>query len=381
MIRHITSVRCFVFMLLICSSVTTEAQECSDKEATTETKNLYKNLFNLSKTQTLFGHQDDMAYGVKWRYRQGKSDVKSVAGQYPAVFGWDLGHLELGKDKNLDGVPFAAMKEYIIRGYEMGTVITVSWHLNNPLTGGSSWDTTHHTVASVLKGGAKHELYKSWLDKVAAFMEGLKGKNGEYIPVLFRPFHEYTGNWFWWCQNACSAQEFISLWRFTVDYLRTEKKLHHLLYVFNTAEITSGEEFLSRYPGDDVVDVISVDTYQHGPRETREMYIKKVQNFLSVLHPVARQRNKILAFAETGYEAIPERSWWTQSLLPAIEGYPVAWVLVWRNHGFMPSTNKMHYYAPYPKQISAADFKKFSKNERMLFQKKLKKIPIYSGEK
>lgn len=68
------------------------AQSVSDPLATPETVALYKNLFSISKDHTLFGHQDDMAYGVRWKYEDGRSDIKSLTGEYPAVFGWDLGH-------------------------------------------------------------------------------------------------------------------------------------------------------------------------------------------------------------------------------------------------------------------------------------------------
>lgn len=357
-----------------------QAQEISDSKATQETVAFYNNLFSISKDHTLFGHQDDMAYGLGWKYEDGRSDIKALVGEYPAVFGWDLGHLELGHVNNLDGVPFSKMQEYIIDGYNRGAAITISWHLRNPLTGGNSWDTTHHTVSSILKGGEKHELFLTWLDKVADFMNGLKGKNGEAIPILFRPYHELTGHWFWWCENVCTPEEFKELWRFTVNYLRNEKGLHHLVYVYNTAEVNSKDHFDERYPGDDVVDVISMDTYQHSPTENREAFIKKARGFLEILHPITTEKNKILAFAETGYEAIPDSKWWTQALLPILDGFPVAWVLVWRNHGYMESTDKMHYYAPYPGQKSARDFKKFYRHPRTLFEKKLRSKKIYSLE-
>ncbi|HQU58849.1 MAG TPA: PKD domain-containing protein, partial [Saprospiraceae bacterium] len=57
-------------------------------------------------------------------------------------------------------------------GFEMGSVITISWHLNNPLNGGSAWDPDPKTVESILPGGEKHDVYKEWLDKVAAFVNG-----------------------------------------------------------------------------------------------------------------------------------------------------------------------------------------------------------------
>ena len=357
------------------------AQNVSDPLATPETVALYKNLFTISKNHTLFGHQDDMAYGVEWKYEKGRSDIKSLTGEYPAVFGWDIGHLELAHDRNLDGVPFSKMQEYIREGYKLGAAITISWHLRNPLTGGDSWDISEHTVKSILKGGEKHDLYIEWLDKVALFMDGLKGGNGEDIPILFRPFHELTGKWFWWCENVCTAEEFKELWRFTVHYLRNEKQLHHLLFVYNIAEVNSKEHFDARYPGDDVVDVISMDTYQHGPDETRDEFVKKARGFLSILQPIALEKNKLLAFGETGYEAVADSKWWTEALLPILEDFPVAWVLLWRNHGYMESTEKMHYYAPYPGQISVPDFMKFYRNPRMLFEKGIARKNMYSLDK
>ena len=65
-----------------------------DKKATPETQKLYKNLQALTQKGILFGHQDDLAYGVKWRYEEGRSDVKDVTNDYPAVYGWDLAGLE-----------------------------------------------------------------------------------------------------------------------------------------------------------------------------------------------------------------------------------------------------------------------------------------------
>lgn len=78
----------------------------SDKAATKETQVLYSNMQKLAQTKTIFGHQDDLAYGMGWAYQKGRSDIKSVTGAYPGVYGWELGHLELDSAKNLDGVPF-----------------------------------------------------------------------------------------------------------------------------------------------------------------------------------------------------------------------------------------------------------------------------------
>lgn len=357
---------------------TLHAQQCADKNATTLTKALYRNLYALRSSHTLFGQQDALAYGVGWKNISGQSDVKLVVNDYPAVYGWDIAHIELDSANNIDGVPFKKMLEYIRQGFERGGVITISWHARNPLTGQSAWDTTAGTVKSILPGGANHVLYKNWLDKVAVFLQQCRDKNNTAIPILFRPFHELTGNWFWWCKNACTPEEYITLWRFTRNYLINTKKIHHLIFVYNTAEFSSPEAYLERYPGDDQVDVLSMDAYQHQQgKEATERFINTTRRQLSYIADIAKQKNKLCAFAETGFEAIPDAEWWTKTLWSTIEGLPVSYVLVWRNHGYMPSTKKMHYYAPYPGQVSANDFQKFYLNPSILFEKALRLKRIY----
>lgn len=371
---------CLIVITSHCISQQKEAKLFpSDKMATKETVALYNHLHALLGKKVLFGHQDDLAYGVGWQYEPGRSDVKSVTGEYPALYGWELGHLELDSAKNLDNVPFNKMKQFIRQGYVRGGAITISWHLNNPLNEKSAWDTTRGSVAAILPGEPKNKTYVLYLDRLASFIGELKGPKGEAIPILFRPFHELTGSWFWWGESECTPLEFISLWRFTVDYLRNTKKLHNILYVYSTSDFKSKENYLERYPGDEYTDVVSFDSYQHSSAITKEgnNFIKQIDSRLSMLKEIAADKNKIPAFAETGYEGIPQADWWTIVLLPLLEKYKVSYVLVWRNAGLMKETGKMHYYAPYKNQLSAIDFLKFSKNDHMMFEKKIKAANIY----
>lgn len=351
----------------------------ADKSATQQTAALYKNLKKLAAKGYMFGHQDDLAYGVNWRYETGRSDVKEVAGDYPAVYGWELGGLEVGEEKNLDGVPFKKMRQYIKEGYERGGVITVSWHARSPFGAEKgAWDTTHGSVASILPGGNNHQLYKNWLDELAKFFHSLKGSKGEAIPVLFRPYHELTGNWFWWCRNACHPEQFKILWRFTQYYLREEKKVHNLLYVYNTAgDFKTKDEFLERYPGDEAVDMISFDSYQYDDPAKSDWFVKNTNAQLQLLEEMAAEKNKLMAIGETGYEQIPFATWWTETLSKAIGDHKISYVLVWRNHGYNQWMKKMHYYAPYKDQVSALDFVKFYNQDNTLFERDVAKEKLY----
>ena len=108
----------------------------------------------------MFGHQDDLAYGVGWQSERNRSDIKESCGQYPAVFGWDIGGV--GKKHNLDGISFEDITILIREADKMGGIITISMHLDNPITGNDAWDNTP-VVDQILPGGTHHEEYLAML--------------------------------------------------------------------------------------------------------------------------------------------------------------------------------------------------------------------------
>jgi hypothetical protein len=357
------------------STVNAQADLPSDQQATIETVNLYHNLKRLLAKGIMLGHQDDLAYGVGWKFVPGKSDVKDVAGDYPAIYGFELGRLELDHAENLDSVPFDKMKGYIQDVYNRGGVITLSWHLNNPLTGKTAWDPAPGTVASILPGGEKHGLYKSWLDKVGAFIMSLKGKNGELIPIIFRPFHELNGNWFWWGEKHCTSDEYKQLYRFTVSYLRDSKNVHNLLYAYNTDRFSSKEDYLKKYPGDDYTDVLGFDIYQREKGKIgNEQFVRDTDHMLTMLEEIADQHKKIPALTEFGFANVPDSAWWTSALLKAIRPHKISYALAWRNAGARGETD---YYFPYKGQISAQDFIRFFNDPKILSQKDITKEHVY----
>lgn len=92
-------------------------------------------------------------------------------------------------------------------------VILACIHINNPLTGGDSWDNSSNEVAKeILKDGSVTNVkFKTWLDRLAAFANNLKGDGGELIPIIFRPFHEHTDPWSWW-GSTCTTEKNIFLY-------------------------------------------------------------------------------------------------------------------------------------------------------------------------
>jgi len=364
----------FALVTSACSGRQTGKPVTADPKATLETQKLLGGLKAATAEGIMFGHQDDLAYGIGWVYPDGESDVRRVTGDYPAVYGMDLGHIELLSPANLDTVPFDQMKIFAREIYARGGVITFSWHADNPLTNGNAWDiTTDKTVASVLPGGENHEKFKLWLDNIAAFFSSLTDEQGTPIPVIFRPYHEHTGSWFWWGQNLCTTDEFIGLWRFTVDYLCKEKKVHNLLFSYSSSgNIADTKQYLERYPGDDYIDLIGFDYYQMAGAGN-ESFVTSVSRVLTVLTAVADEHNKVAAVTEAGYESIPDSTWWTSALWPAIKDHRISYVLVWRNAHNIPG----HFYAPYPGTVSENDFIDFYNLPGTLFQKDVTDLELY----
>jgi len=375
----------FILSLVLiagCNSNKNKVNEpLADSGRTERTENMLGNLKLLGDSGVyMFGHHDDTVYGIGWEADytndstvSARSDVKSVCGDLPAVLSFDLGHIELGDDKNLDGVPFDRIRKEIINHFDHGGMVTLSWHLDNPLSGGTAWvadslkDIEKNTVAAVLEGGEKHEMFLGWLDKIADFINSLETPYGIKVPVVFRPWHEHTGSWFWWGQELCTTEQYKALWQMTAERLKDKGVINALLaYSPGTEPDGDADKYLERYPGDEIIDVLGLDSYCFAPEaDTLQIadYTQKLDKNLGMIEKVAKEHGKAMALTETGYEGIKTENWWTETLAPVLAKHPVSYVLVWRNARERPS----HHYAPYPGHLSSSDFVKFYNLNETLF--------------
>ena len=344
-----------------------------DKKATAETKALFVNLKKLSATNILFGHQHATEYGHGWSGDKDRSDVKSVTGSHPAVIGVDFMGLS-GRPANEIKYNKALLRKNIADTYNRGGVTTISWHFSNPVSAGDFYwkdSISAPAVKYIIPGGSHHDKYKDILSVIANVVKSIKGKDGKLVPMIFRPYHEFDGDWFWWGRSHCTVDEFVRLWRFTVSYLRDSMQVHNFLYAFSPDnKFTTEAEFLERYPGDEWVDMIGMDNYGDFGREGRydvEAGYKK----LKIVSDLALKKGKLAAFTETGLESIPNTEWWTGVLLKTLKrGLQLSYVLVWRND----TQSTTHYYAPFPGHRSEKDFLKFYQDPFTLFETDLKSI-------
>ena len=344
-----------------------EAQE----ETPRPTDRLMATLQNVVKDgKYIYGHADDTAYGHTWEYESGRSDVKEVAGDYPGLINWDLGMLEIDSLQNLDGVPFDYMANEIVNQDARGGVNSISWHLRNPVTGGNSWDVSDSTVVAqvVTDGTEANKMMLEWIGKTADFIGNLKDADGQLIPVMFRPWHEHTGSWFWWGEALCTPEQYKDLWKMTRKVF-DEKGIENVLWVYSPDKVKTEEQYLERYTGDEYVDIMGIDIYGFGAEEGVELFRENAKSGLDIADKVAREHGKVLAFTETGLESLPVDDWYTRVLMPAIDSYPIAFVCVWRNA--LVDRKPEHFYAPYPGHPSSESFIEFYKSPKTLFAKDL----------
>ncbi|PWV89428.1 mannan endo-1,4-beta-mannosidase [Paenibacillus cellulosilyticus] len=345
-----------------------------DDQASAETKSLFAYLQGTRGKEVLFGHQHDT--DVSFAGKDGDdnviSDVKNGVGDYPAVFGWDT--LSLEGRENPPGVAgdyeasrlglTAAMKH----AHELGGIVTLSTHPYNFVTGGSFNDTsntagaTKSVVTRILPGGDKNDAFNAYLDRIADFASGLKDDNGKLIPVLFRPFHEQNGSWFWWGAATTTKAEYAELYRYTVEYLRDVKHVRNFLYVYSPNGSFNGSEteYLTTYPGDDYVDILGMDQYDNRDNAGSESFLSGLVKDLKMISQVADRKGKIATLSEYGYSAQGmkvtgnnETQWFTK-VMDAIKNDPdakrIAYMLTWAN--FDDNTN---LFVPYKNVAGIGD--------------------------
>ncbi|MCZ8196918.1 MAG: glycosyl hydrolase [Flavobacterium sp.] len=348
-----------------------------DPYATDETVALFYNLRKLSQSKFAIGQQDafNAFYGVS-----GNSDIRKTTGNDPALLGSDFMFIT---DKSNNGLSnnWFYQQEIIItddvkEAYSKGMINVFCWHLREPNNEDSFYasdmtpEQKNTAFRSILPGGSKHDWYKLKLDKVASVISNLKDNNNKLIPVIFRPFHEFDGNWFWWGANYCSPQEYKTVFQFTVDYLKNTKNVHNILYSFspdNTYTTTSA--YLSRYPGDGYVDVLGMDNY--GDFNNQGVNGSNTANSkLKYLSDLAIEKKKIAALTETGYHvtsttpAIP--NWFSTYLYDAMtkNNVQLAFVMFWNN-------GNGGYYVPTPTASNASDFNSFASKPKSVLQNTL----------
>ncbi|WP_158840069.1 glycoside hydrolase family 26 protein [Polaribacter sp. L3A8] len=327
---------------------------------------LYNRLTNLTQKGIAFGQQQPFGTGNNFPVRNKlENDFFEVAGDHPAIAGFDLELIGLQPD--IQSNTAFLLDEFInqftaaiIKAHENGSIITISWHHVNPKGFGTPNDGSFNDVVKgFLKGGEFREVYIKRLARAARLLNKLVDANGNSIPVLFRPWHEMNGDFFFWGEGFRTTEEYIQLWRDTVQILSEDFNVHNLLYVYSPNFVANRSEYLRNYPGDEFVDILGIDIYDFQNRKFLSTALKN----LEIVENISIEKNMLFALTETGLTNVVDNTWWTESLYKAIRASSISYVMIWRND--MTS----FFHAPFLGHPSENNFKEFLDKEVILLSK------------
>jgi mannan endo-1,4-beta-mannosidase len=333
-----------------------------DSMATKETRYLYQNLRTMTTRGLMLGQQYVTGVGAGWTGNDDRSDVKDVCGDYPSFWGQDMNTVQNNSDIN-------SLRYKVKKAYGLGAAVTFNWHMNDmDMRGFRPTDVNNERiVATIIPGGSKHTQYKTLLKKVGRFMKSLRGKNGESIPFVFRPFHEHHGNWFWWGPQFTTAEEFSTIWQFTITYLRDSLNVHSFLTAISPSPNGSDKNsYYINYPGDDYVDIFGTDFYFDiiSADGSQNNFV----NTLRVIAQCAIDKGKIAAITEFGQNQMNTLDFFTDNILWPLKFDSLASHIVYAN---LWNNEYGDRFVPYPGSSIIPDFIEFYNDPYTLFTEDL----------
>jgi mannan endo-1,4-beta-mannosidase len=229
-----------------------------NKNASKEAKDLLAYINNLDGNtlsgQHCYNHEPDRFY----------DKVNEMTGKYPAIWGTDF----YWSNEEVDP-GFKIVKE-VVKKHQQGALITLMWHVGRPTDEAPyGWKKSVQNKisdtdwADLVTPGTP--LHNSWLQQVDKLAVHLKEIQKHKIPILWRPYHEMNGVWFWWC-NKKGEDGFIKLWKLFYERLTEHHKINNLIWVWNAnapRDIPYDEAFDYKdfYPGHEYVDILATDVY------------------------------------------------------------------------------------------------------------------------
>ncbi|MBP0964244.1 MAG: hypothetical protein J5999_03010 [Oscillospiraceae bacterium] len=221
-------------------------QKLSNPNASKEARALFDYICKTYKNGIISGQQESTWMGSD----QYEFDyIYKNTGKYPAIRGLDY--------MNDD---FNGVNKRAVEWHGRGGIVTICWHCGSDFSG--SWAESMKTEITdwdkaLTKGTPEYETLIKGMDKAAAALKELKDKN---IPVLWRPFHEFDGKWFWWGKGG--AENFKKLWIMMYDRYTNYWGLDNLIWVLGYSG--NGKGYESWYPGSEYVDIAGADSYNDG---------------------------------------------------------------------------------------------------------------------
>jgi mannan endo-1,4-beta-mannosidase len=306
-------------------------------DATKEARQLLEFLYSIQGKYTLTGQHNFISGPARY-----DSVVLAMTGKRPVVWGSDFSFNATGDNQrefhhcgpmNLNtpwgelrenGLTTAQHRQNLVDEIKVrhaeGRIITLMWHCCWPTFGDDCNGDTIWTWADGLpsdetwaelttEGTALNDAWKRQVDAIVPYLKQLQEAK---IPVLWRPYHEMNGVWFWWC-NKPGDEGFRKLWIMMYERFTYEHGLDNLLWVWNTnapRDIPGDEAFpyADFYPGSEYVDVLAADVYRGDYRQSHHDQLLELGG------------GKLITLGEVGQ-------------LPTVEQYDTqpswSWFMVW----------------------------------------------------
>lgn len=349
--------------------------QLADPKADEATVNLYQYLKAVGQGDAvIYGHMEDTVLKAGTALLS-ESDTKDLTGSIAGLDGLDCGNLFAGfaakynashpgsnqiPETTQGNVQAAALLTN--ESLHQGSMMTLSAHMPNfayaalkDAGASKSYDRYDYTAADsynlkgdvmnqILPGGLYHDQFVSYLDLIGEYANQIDG------PLLFRPFHENTGSWFWWGKAFCDEETYKSVFKYTVEYLRDVLGVHNLLYVYGPgSEAASLEEYGERYPGDEYVDIIGFDTYDNNPISDEAGYTfqTNLENTVKLTDEFAKVHGKLFAVSEIGIANMQDtgnlRPQWFSEIMDIVTKpeYDCSYFMTWTNY------SNHSFYTPY----------------------------------
>lgn len=260
----------------------------SNPEPSKEAIALYRYLLDVKGKKILSG-QMNSPWGIdEFEY------LKTNTGKQPAIKG-----LDFISDKDNNGEVQQA-----IEWWKAGGIPTIMWHWGAPGIG-EGYENSKKEIdidKCFVDGTIENKAFWKELKAKADLLEKIRDAD---VPVLWRPFHELNGHWFWWGKQG--SEKFKKLWITMYNYFVNERKLNNLIWVLCYTDNPDQ----TWYPGDQYVDIAGADTYNGGDDPHRDMY-NKVKDIVRDEAPIA--------YHECGIPPDPDKclsqkiiwSWWME---------------------------------------------------------------------
>ena len=221
----------------------------SNKDATESAKRLYDYIGTTYKHKILSGQQE--SYWIDSNSDFEMDYLLETTGKLPAIRGLDF----IEDD-------FANVVTRSKAWAAKGGIVTICWHCSSKFDGGyndckadeltdAEWD------AMLTDGTPENVATLAAMDKAGRALLELQTAD---IPVLWRPFHEFDGDWFWWSKGDKAAEHFKKLWVMMYDHFTNDLHLNNLIWVLGYS-FRGDTDNVDYYPGDEYCDIVGGDSY------------------------------------------------------------------------------------------------------------------------